>query len=81
MHRRRQLRITGDGRKLRLIGDWDEEPLDGLCESAGLARAVDKLQRHLVTKARDAGRTWTEIGEALGVTRQSAWERFSTPPD
>ena len=81
MHRRRQLRITGDGRKLRLIGDWDEEPLDGLCASAGLARAVDKLQRHLVTKARDAGRTWTEIGEALGVTRQSAWKRFSTPPD
>ena len=81
MHRRRQLRITGDGRKLRLIGDCDEEPLDGLCESAGLARAVDKLQRHLVTQARKAGRTWTEIGEALGVTRQSAWERFSTPPD
>ena len=81
MHRRRQLRITGDGRTLRLIGDWDEKPLDGLCESAGLARAVDKLQRHLVTQARDAGRTWTEIGEALGVTRQSAWERFSTPPD
>lgn len=81
MHRRQQLRITGDGRKLRLIGDWEAVPLEGLCESAGLARAVDKLQRHLVGRARDEGRTWTEIGEALGVSRQAAWERFSTPPD
>jgi len=83
MGRRRQLRITGDGRKLRLIGDgdWEAAPLDGLCESAALARAVDKLQRHLVHHAREAGQSWTEIGEALGVSRQAAWERFSSPPD
>ncbi len=81
MRRRQQLRITGDGRKLRLVGDWETAPLDGLCESAGLARAVEKLQRHLVSEARRAGRTWTEIGEALGTSRQAAWERFSRPPD
>jgi hypothetical protein len=81
MHRRPQLRIAGNGRKLRLVGEWESAPLDGLCESAGLAHAVDKLQRHLVVKARDAGRSWTEIGEALGVTKQAAWERFSVPPD
>lgn len=81
MARGRRLRITGDGRKLRLIGDWETAPLDGLCESAGLARAVDKLQRHLVRQARDGGRTWTEIGAALGVSRQSAWQRFATPEE
>jgi hypothetical protein len=81
MHRRRQLRIAGDGRTLRLVGDWEDAPLEGLCESAGLARAVDKLQRHLVQQARRAGRSWTEIGAALGVSRQAAWERFSQPPD
>jgi hypothetical protein len=80
MHRQ-QLRIAGNGRQLRLVGDWDSAPLDGLCESTGLARAVDKLQRHLVVQARDAGRSWTEIGDALGVTKQAAWERFSIPPD
>jgi hypothetical protein len=81
MNRRRQLRIAGNGRNLRLIGDWEAEPLAGLCQSAGLARAVDKLQRHLVRQARDAGRTWTEIGASLEISRQAAWERFSSPPD
>jgi hypothetical protein len=81
MHRRPQLRIVGNGRKLRLMGNWQASPLDGLCESARLSRAVEKLQRHLVSDAREAGRTWTEIGEALGISRQAAWERFSAPPD
>jgi hypothetical protein len=81
MRRPQPLRIAGNGRKLRLIGDWEAAPLDGLCESAGLARAVDKLQRDLVRRARAGGQTWTAIGEALGISRQAAWERFSSPPD
>lgn len=31
----------------------------------------------MVAKARTRGITWTRIGAALGMTRQSAWERFS----
>jgi hypothetical protein len=27
--------------------------------------------------ARGEGSTWDEIGEALGVSRQAAWERFA----
>jgi hypothetical protein len=30
-----------------------------------------------VRRARELGATWARIGEALGMTRQSAWERFS----
>jgi ATP-dependent Clp protease ATP-binding subunit ClpX len=30
-----------------------------------------------VARARDLGVTWAEIGASLGVTRQSAWERFA----
>jgi hypothetical protein len=30
-----------------------------------------------VGRARDLGATWAQIGDALGVTRQSAWERFA----
>jgi ClpX C4-type zinc finger len=36
-------------------------------------RQLDKFVRH----ARSRGITWTRIGTALGMTRQSAWERFS----
>ena len=83
MRRRPQLRIVGSGRdtKLRLIGDWDEAPLEGLCQSARVAGALDKLQRHLVKQARSSGRSWTEIGQSLGTTKQSAWQRFAEPSD
>lgn len=30
-----------------------------------------------VHRLRDRGVTWTRIGEALGMARRSAWERFS----
>jgi hypothetical protein len=30
-----------------------------------------------VRRARALGATWARVGEALGMTRQSAWERFS----
>jgi hypothetical protein len=45
-----------------------------------VAAANGQVERHLadcVRQARGRGITWTRIGEALGMTRQSAWERFS----
>jgi len=30
-----------------------------------------------VRRARALGATWARVGEAMGMTRQSAWERFS----
>jgi hypothetical protein len=42
----------------------------------GAAKVDDKLQE-LVAFARRHGKSWTEIGQALGMTKQSAWERFS----
>lgn len=29
-----------------------------------------------VIRAKQAGATWDEIGDALGVSKQSAWERY-----
>jgi hypothetical protein len=48
-----------------------------------IAAAETQARRSLnlgmwVTKARELGATWSQVGEALGITRQSAWERFST---
>lgn len=79
MHRRRHLRIVGSGRdiSLRPTGDWHGAALDGLCDTARLADALEKLQWQLVAQARASGRSWTEIGVSLGISKQSAWERFS----
>jgi hypothetical protein len=42
----------------------------------GAAKVEDKIQE-LVLHCRAAGKSWTQIGQALGMTKQSAWERFS----
>jgi hypothetical protein len=34
-----------------------------------------------VQQCRDAGHTWQEIGDLLGVTRQAAFQRFGKPID
>jgi hypothetical protein len=34
-----------------------------------------------VGRGRELGATWAQIGDALGVTRQSAWERFAPDDD
>lgn len=48
------------------------------------ARAIEEAHRHLleaVTRARQAGLSYAEIGNALGVSRQAAWERFHRVAD
>jgi hypothetical protein len=44
--------------------------------SAGV-KGMEPPLRAAVKLARTQGRTWEEIGKALVVSRQSAWERFS----
>jgi hypothetical protein len=75
----RRIRIVGHGRRIRVraAGDWDSEPLEGLREACRVSTAIDKLTRESVARAREAGHSWAQIGEALGVTKQTAWERYS----
>jgi hypothetical protein len=45
-----------------------------------IAQAADRVEETLtrwVLRGRELGATWARIGAALGVTRQSAWARFS----
>ena len=54
-----------------------EEVLESLPR---IAAAGDQVEAHLtgwVRRARELGATWARIGESLGMTRQSAWGRFS----
>ncbi|GHF63534.1 hypothetical protein FHX82_003071 [Amycolatopsis bartoniae] len=74
--------VTGDPGPDSPVLPWDLDlPLDAvLANLTTVAAAGAQAERNLrlwVGKARALGGTWTQIGEALGMTRQSAWERFS----
>ena len=74
-----QVRIVGGGDRLRLrtLGDWESDPIGALRECRRAATALEKAMWQTVAVAREAGESWTAIGDALGVTKQTAWERFS----
>ena len=51
-----------------------------LANLPNVARAQAQVEESLlgwVRRARTLGATWAQIGDALGITRQSAWERFA----
>jgi hypothetical protein len=52
------------------------DALDGLSDIGRLRDLLDKAEAAAVRDARRRGSSWAEIGERLGVTRQSAWERW-----
>ncbi|WP_327044603.1 ClpX C4-type zinc finger protein [Microbispora sp. NBC_01189] len=55
----------------------DEQILEFLPRIAAVGAQVEENLRVWVQRLRDRGVTWARIGAALGMTRQSAWERFS----
>lgn len=55
----------------------DEEMLYHIPRVSAVADQVEANLRAWVQELRRRGVTWARIGQALGVTRQSAWERFS----
>ncbi len=64
------------------IASWEQEAsLDGvLTNLPRIALAGSQVEQNLVAwvrRARCLGATWARVGESLGMTRQSAWERFS----
>lgn len=59
----------------------ESEPLE---VARTFARSVALLEENLgkaVQSARAKGHSWSEIGEALETTKQSAWQRFASPED
>jgi hypothetical protein len=59
--------------------------LSALTDAGTLRRLLDRAELAGVRAARRYGKSWTEIATQLGVSRQSAWERWrdldgTTPP-
>ena len=55
----------------------DITDLRAIAEATESVRAGEARVRELVQLARANGRSWTQIGIALGVSRQAARERFA----
>lgn len=53
--------------------------LAAVTDLAKLREAADEWLTWTIMDARRAGKTWEAIGEALGVTRQAAQQRYGRP--
>jgi hypothetical protein len=56
-------------------GDADRA-LDALDDISVMRRVLEQAELAAVRTARRAGKSWAEIATMLGVSRQSAWERW-----
>ena len=54
-----------------------QDPLEALRVLADSEVELDRIRRDRVVAARAAGASWQQVGDALGVSRQSAWENFT----
>ena len=53
------------------------DPLHALRELSRADVELEALRRERVAAARRQGATWDQIGESLGMSRQSAWEYYT----
>ena len=73
--------ITEETGKIPLPMAWpnatEAQELERMVALHASKEQVDREVAATVRGLRSRGVTWTRIGEALGMTRQSAWERYS----
>ena len=60
-----------------VTGSLPQDPLVALRVLADSEAEIDRIRRDRVRVARAAGASWQQIGDALGVSRQSAWESYT----
>jgi hypothetical protein len=67
-----------------VAGAASDDPVDRIKAAVviadGLHGAADELLDRYVSAAREQQRPWSEIGAALGISKQAAQQRFVTPP-
>jgi hypothetical protein len=54
-----------------------EDPATGLRASLALRRLAERVEADQVASAREKGWSWQQIGDALGVTRQSVHAKYN----
>ena len=64
------------GTCLNLSHQGPGKELNALTAMADASCELADLMAETVCTARDKGASWQAIGDALGVTKQSAWEKY-----
>jgi hypothetical protein len=80
---RKQLRAQGDDPEqlLRLVADAAARApavsaLEALAANARLVGLLSGRRWYVMQAAREEGAEWAEVGAALGVSKQAAWEFY-----
>jgi hypothetical protein len=81
-----QFRLTGHACQSKLtcvdieklgVDVSSDDPAVGLRASLALHRLAERVEAHHVASAREKGWSWQQIGDALGVTRQSVHTKYN----
>ena len=54
-----------------------DDPAAGLRASLALHRLAERVEANHVESAREKGWSWQQIGDALGITRQSVHTKYN----
>ena len=54
-----------------------DDPAVGLRAALALHRLAERVEANHVASAREKGWSWQQIGDALGVTRQSVHSKYN----
>jgi len=57
-----------------------DDPTVGLRASLALRRLAERVEANQVAAAREKGWSWQQIGDALGITRQSVHTKYGKEP-
>ena len=57
------------------------DPMHTVATALALGRLTSDALALLVTAARERGASWQQVGDALGTSRQAAFQRFGAPRD
>jgi hypothetical protein len=63
------------------IAREDVDALEVLATAAMYERYFQEVQSHAVKVARAQGRSWQAIADAVGTTKQTAWQKWRTPKE
>jgi DNA-directed RNA polymerase specialized sigma24 family protein len=59
------------------LTEYPDDPADGLAAVVALRRLADRLEAAEVERALRDGWSWSEVAEALGVTRQAVHKKHA----